>query len=317
MAIKVQSNHQIGDTITPLACYCVDPLEYGREYKVIGTNPVKATGEQEVRLEGIKNNELNGSVSGWCGWCGWRFRSVRKASDAKPRSYSEWLDKNFPGHKNHPAYKAGNQDAEDFKKNFLGIDSPFSSSPKTVRDAAKKSAQRLLKALRTNLNWKYGQIVEYIGTDASLRGREYTFLGYNNTDDNFIFLKDILGFYPIVDFRLKNNKQKPKKPMYHNYRDKIGRFAPRTHAQLVANITAAAAKASDIPTKLRPGAIYRIAGGPVARLKGTVKDAGVFSVHGKLLAFNTNRVRFADRDDVEAYLADSAAEHDRLSKAIA
>lgn len=55
----------------------------------------------------------------------------------------------------------------------------------------------------------------------------------------------------------------------------------------------------------RNGALYRVTGGPVARYKGQVKGYAVFTVHGKPLAVDVTRVRLADKEDVQAYLADA------------
>ncbi len=61
-----------------------------------------------------------------------------------------------------------------------------------------------------------------------------------------------------------------------------------------------------VPASLRNGSLYRIVGGPVARLRGAAfADNLVFSVHNKPMIFPANRVRLADKEDVLAYLADS------------
>lgn len=103
------------------------------------------------------------------------------------------------------------------------------------------------------------------------------------------------GWWPQRFIRISNQTQpNPTKSMCHSLRHPNGRFAP------VASVTST-------PTKLRPGSLYRVVGGPVARYVGSVKKFAVLTVHGKPVTVNPDRVKLADKADVQAYLADSAA----------
>lgn len=56
---------------------------------------------------------------------------------------------------------------------------------------------------------------------------------------------------------------------------------------------------------LRPGSLYRISGGSVARYVGVVKGLAVLTTHGVPTAVKVSRVKLATKDEVLDYLSDS------------
>lgn len=67
-------------------------------------------------------------------------------------------------------------------------------------------------------------------------------------------------------------------------------------------------KVISFPLQLKRGCIYRVVGGSVAKFLSMVTpDYASFRVHGgKPFVVEIERVRFAEKDDVKHYLADSA-----------
>lgn len=103
-------------------------------------------------------------------------------------------------------------------------------------------------------------------------------------------------FVPVLKQSMQTN--------YHNKRDLTGRFT--SNKPISTPTVVPAPKPLSPPLfQLRPGSLYRIIGGAIGRYKGTVKGLAVLTVHGKPIAVDENRIRKADRQDVDAYLADS------------
>jgi len=294
------TNYQVGDTVE-----VVSPVEMYGEKLVLGQHEIISKINNSFANQIVFLKGRTGS-----GWFGWRFKKVETPkveitpAPSTVRSVSGVI--NLHDYLRTPEMKA------------------FSKTPsaKAARAAGKRAAERLLKALRC---CDRGVALECINDTPSgyssslIKGNTYYFNEYVDKDRLFIRLLGKEYKYPTYCFALKNNKPtKPTKTMtYHNYRDKTGRFTTKP-TQTSFNTGKATAGASSknsaltttagVPPVLRNGALYRVVGGPVGRLVGIVgtnKDIAVIRVHGKHQSFDKSRIRYADDDDVKAYLADT------------